>query len=72
VPYGVTNPRQVFNLAAVCALSGTNFAAFAAQPAVGTLNHKSHQVRSTTLESTVFPLDLKIWIPVFTGMTFEA
>jgi hypothetical protein len=26
-PYDVANPRQVFNLAAVCALSGTDFVA---------------------------------------------
>jgi hypothetical protein len=31
VPYGVANPRPVFNLAAVCALSGTDFVAFVAQ-----------------------------------------
>jgi hypothetical protein len=42
VPYGVTNPRQVFNLAAVCALSDTDFAAFVAQTAVATLNHPKY------------------------------
>jgi 16S rRNA (cytosine967-C5)-methyltransferase len=43
----------VFNLAAVCALSGTDFAAFVAQTAVATLNHKSHQLRSTTLDTLI-------------------
>jgi hypothetical protein len=31
VPYSVENPRRVFNLAAVCALSGTDFVALVAQ-----------------------------------------
>jgi hypothetical protein len=30
-PYGVADPRQVFKLAAVCALSGTDFVAFVAE-----------------------------------------
>jgi Beta-lactamase len=51
----------VFNLAAVCALSGTDFAAFVAQTAVATLNHKSHQLRSTTLvwPALTFPFAAK-------------
>jgi hypothetical protein len=43
-PYGVANPRQVFNLAVVCALSGTDFVAFVAESSLARSKDKRQAV----------------------------